>query len=211
MSTLPSDRLNESLKRLHDFDNEARVYRERAIYARSIVDQSIVERYVKREISLIFDVQIVKEIDIVGRGLGGSPSPPSMNGSTLILQFDALDGCKREERNQEPMLVPLVENVNGPNGKIPSVVRLYFINDEPIKPLTGRVYYSPAQRSFKSIVSGIDGKFGMFSNGRGDKFRDGFDPRIIQSAIEVVSGVPNQQCNINPQFSIGHIMLDSFI
>lgn len=179
----PSDRLNESLKRLHNLNNEAGICRERAIYARSVVNQSIVEGYIKGELSLVFDVQVVNEVDIVRRRLSSAPSAPSMNGSALILQLDVLNGSEVEERNQEPMLVSFIESVNGPDGKIPSVIGLYFVNDEPKELLTGFVYYSPAQRAFKSVAGGIHREFGEVANSRRNEPFDDFDPRIIEGTF----------------------------
>src|ERR1035438_3242593 len=85
------DRLNESLQRLHDLQNHARVYGERVLYARSVLKHGFIDGYVKKELSLILHAQVTSESDVIGKGLVSAPGTASMDDASLILQFDAAD------------------------------------------------------------------------------------------------------------------------
>ena len=122
-SQLASDRLRESLKRLHDLEDHASAQRERILYSRSVLNHSFVDSYAKQELSLIFNAQLGSKSDMEGRRLESSPCAPMVDDAMLILKFDAANIAVGSKRNQEAMFVSLVENVNFPNGKIPSTVR----------------------------------------------------------------------------------------
>jgi hypothetical protein len=55
------------------------------------------------------------------------------------------------------------------------------------------MYFSPAQGSFKSFMSRVDGKLGEVPQGGGSGPLDSFNPRIIESAFEVVDNIANEQ------------------
>jgi hypothetical protein len=188
-----SQRLNESLKRLHDLQNHARVYRERSLYARSALKHSFVDSYAKNELSLILHAQVASESDVIGKGLVSAPCTSSMDDAVLILQFDAADVPVGLKGNQEAVFVSFVENVDFPKGKIPSLVRAYFVKHQIKKPCAGQVYCSPAQGGFKVFPSGIHGELGEVAEGRRGDSLDSFDPCIIEGAFEIVDGITNHQ------------------
>lgn len=193
-----SDRFNESLKRLDDLKNEARARGERALYARSVLKHSLIDCYAKAELSLIFNAQISRERDEIRGRLGSTPGIAAMDGTSIVLQFDVADVGIGSKGNQEAMFVSLIENVNGPDGKItiPSIVRAYLIKDQPEKWLAGSVYFCPAQGIFKSLTGGIHGELGESSDGAGSDAFDGLHPRVVEGTFEVVDSIPEQQSGI---------------
>ena len=116
-----------------------------------------------------------------------------MNDTMLVLQFDATDVSVKSEGNQEAMFVSLVELVNGPNKKIPLVVRAYLAQHQLKQSRAGFVYFSPAQGSFKAFIGGINGKFGELTESEGCGSFNSFDPSVVEGALEVVDNIANQQ------------------
>lgn len=207
-----SDRLNESLKRLHDLQNHGQVYRERVLYARSALEHSFVDCYAKKELSLILHAQVASESDAIWRGLVSSPGIASMNDAALILQFEAADAPVVLKRNQEAVFVSFVENVNFPNGKIRSIVRAYFVKHKIKEPSAGDVYFSAAQSGFKVFPSGIHGELGEVTDGGRRGSLNSFDPRIIEGAFEVVDSIPNHQGDVDKKLIFVHdIVNERFI
>jgi hypothetical protein len=199
-----SDRLNESLKRLHDLQNHARVHGERVLYARSVLKHSFVDGYAKKELSLILHAHVARESDVIGEGLSGAPGIPSLDDAVLILRYDASDVPVGFEGNQEAVFVSFVENVDFPDGKIPSVVRAYLIKHQIKKPWAGDVYFSAAQGCFKIFPSWIDSELSKGAeSGRGGSLNS-FDPRIIEGAFEIVDGIANHQGGVGKKFISVH-------
>ena len=211
-SQLASDRLNESLKRLDNLHNVAQANGERVLYSRSVLKYSFVDCYAEKELSLILNAQIGGEGNAVRRGLVGAPGIPSMNDTMLVLQLDATDISVRGEGNQEAVFVSFIENVNGPNKKIPSTVRAYLVKHQIEKPRAGDVRFSPAQGSFKSFMGGINGKLREVAEGGGCSSFNGFNPSIVEGAFEVVDSIANQQRDSGKELlSVCDIVNDSLI
>jgi hypothetical protein len=192
-SQATSDRLNESLKRLDNLHNVAQANGERVLYSRSVLKYSFVDCYAEKELSLILNAQISGEGNAVRRRLFDAPGTPPMNDTMLVLQLDAIDISVRGEGNQEAMFVSFVENVNGPNKKIPSTVRAYLVKHQPKQSRAGFVYFSPAQGTFKFFMSGKNGKLGEAAESAGCGSFNGFNPSIVEGAFEVVDSITNQQ------------------
>ena len=206
------DRLNEKLQRLDNFHNIARAKGDRALYSRSVLKYSFVDCYAEKELSLILNAQIRGKGNVIGKGLVSSECIPPMNDTFLVLQLDAADVPVRSEGNQESVFVSYIENMNGPNKKIPSIVRAYLVKHEIEKTWAGDVYFSPAQGRFKLFASGINGKLGKLAEGAGRGSFNGFNPGIIEGAFKVVDSIANKQGEIGKEFlSVSDIVNDSLI
>jgi len=131
--------------------------------------------------------------------------------SRIILHVYASDAAILNKRREKAMLVPVVDLVNGPDGNIPSIVGLYFLYDELVKSNAKSIYFSPLQRSFKFIDGLADGKLGGIVDDSGRCPLQDFSPSIVESASQIVSGIPDHQCDVGSGLSIGQVVLDAFI
>ena len=192
-SQVPLDRLNKILQRLHYLRDHARASGERVLYSRSVGEYSLIDCYVKMQLSLIFHVQISGECDVVRKALRGAPCVAPMNGTGPVLQLDAADVSIMGEGNQEAMFVSLVENVNGPDGKVTSVVRAYNVKHQSEKGVAGHVYFCPAQGGLKGLAGRIHGELGELAQGERSTAFDSLNPGIIEGAFEIVDRVPDPQ------------------
>ena len=203
--------LQKSLQPFDHLKDEARIYRERALHARRIINQSVVERYSKGELALILDFHFIGKINVIRRVSGDCPGIAANCLSGLILHLNAANVGVLNHRYEKPMFISLVENVNGPDGEIPSFVRLYFVNHKAEKVGTGDVYFSPSQRVFKLFPRTINGELGKLAEGPRSDSCNSFHPSIVEGAFEIMSDVTYQQCCGNLEPPVSHIMLNRFV
>src|SRR5579872_1558677 len=104
---------------------------------------SILEHYSKRHLSLILYVPAGRNGDVIGRVLSGSHREPWSEFAPLVLRYDSINGRVVNCRNEQAVFVANVELVNGPDGPIPSLVRLYLVHHQVEQMGTGRVYFFP--------------------------------------------------------------------
>ena len=67
-----SNRLEESLHRLHDFQNAARISAQRVYWAGFMSRISVLKHYADGRLSLVFDVPASRHRDIVGKVINRS-------------------------------------------------------------------------------------------------------------------------------------------
>jgi hypothetical protein len=167
-----------------------RVEAERIHHARLASSIPILKHYIEGRAAWIFDVQPPNEIYEVWERLGGPPRISSMDVSSFIFQVNVANGGVVQNWDQEPVLVSRVELVNGPNVKIPSVVRLYFAHDEVEEAGSGDVYLQVPQGIFKSIGIGINGKLSSLPIASWYESGNCFKPSVIEGALKIVNGIP---------------------
>ena len=204
--------LQESLKDLHDLDDLLRVHGQRLRIQKVIGERSIVEDYRQGNLSLILDVVADAHRDIPWWLLQGAPGTPvSLDFTSLILCFNAIKRSVVNSREQEAVFISDVEAMDRPDGKIPSFVRLYLGRDDPEKVSTGRVYFSPMKRRLELIRGLINWELGERADCLGGNPLNGFEPRIIESALQIVNSVPEHQCDVSKGFPVSEVMLNDFI
>jgi hypothetical protein len=188
-------RFNELLKQFHHRQDVLRIDAERIHYASLAAKLSIWEHYAKGKISLIFNVesrpngQSKREI-----AAGSKPNHVAVPG--IILKLDAAADGVVEHWNQKAVFISNVELVNGPDGKIPSVVGLYLIEQEFEKSLTCNVYFSLLKRSFQTFKCGMTREFDISVGALGSDSLKRREPRIIESAFHVMDGVSDHHSHV---------------
>src|ERR1039458_1329066 len=86
---------------------------------------SALEHYINGNFALVFDVPTKWDRNVVGERKVGSPRNDGLGFSHFIFHLSLADAAVLESWGQEPVLVLPVDIVNGPDGVIPSVIRLY--------------------------------------------------------------------------------------
>src|ERR1017187_3737683 len=182
----------ESFQLLNDTENAARkrINTINTIRCAQIAAKyDLVKHYTHGDLSLIFDFPANRNIDAIRERFCRCPCESIRNGfAGISLHVYAYDPGVFDERDQQLMFVRVVDCVNGPDGKIPSLVRPYVIYDKVKESGGDRVYFSPMQRSFK-LINGISNReLGGIVNDRRGYAIEGLDPSIIESAPQVVDG-----------------------
>src|SRR5207244_1531652 len=109
----------------------------------------------------------------------------------LVFSADVKEGRDRDGRDQNPMFVHQVNLVKGPQGVIPSLVRLYRIEDR-VHNVRPRNLYLSIQRGYHFLRSLQDGKTeppcgdpaGLGHNLPGD---------VVKGGAQVMDGIANEQ------------------
>jgi hypothetical protein len=185
---------------------------EHVAYIRELESLSFVEQYRDGNLSLIFDMPTEFNRDLVGRLLGSSPCGSLHNFPMLIFHLDALSGRKFNNGQEQSVLVINVQDVNAPDRVIPSLVRLYFVEDKFEKSGRGAVYFNPTKRTFHLLSYRENGEFGLIVGARRTEFGQNRHPCVIESAMEIVDGISKDQSNVvNDLIPITKVMLQHFI
>lgn len=168
-----------------------RVQAESIHRSRLAFSTSILEHYLEGRTSWFFDVQPSYERDEVWKRLGGAPCLPLVKHPRLIFQVNASNRGIVDNRNQQPMFVSEIEFVNGPDGKIPSIIGLYIVKDEIEEVRTGGVYLQFPQRGFKLISFEKTGELGALPVPSGNQSSCSFKPSMIESTLQIVNSIPD--------------------
>jgi len=108
------------------------------------------------------DVRAIREVDAIRRFLGRAGAGSWPRFAHFILHFNSVNMPLCQNRDKEPVFVSVCEAVNGPDGEIPSVIRLYLVNNECEEVQTGSVYVSLSQCALKFFDGFVDRKFYPF-------------------------------------------------
>lgn len=204
--------LDKSLQFLHDAEDRLRVHLERVRKNRLVSLISIIERYCDGDLSLVLYLESERHWDIPRRFLMGAGSEAvGGNHSGAILRFDAANRHVKNGWDEKPVLVSNVQSVYGPYGVIPSSVGLYFVKHHLEQIPRGLLYSVPAKGGFKLIFSQINREFGESPQSRGGELCNGFDPGIVEGALEIVKSVPSHQCDRTPEIASLNIVLDNLV
>jgi hypothetical protein len=196
MATALSDGLQESLERLHNQQNVAKIHIQRLRYVHEASRLNILDSYMSGELSLLCDVRAFYKVDYVGRSLKISSSESGEFFADFILYLNSINIPLREYGDQQSMFVSIVEIVNGPNGVIPSLARLYVVNHEIEQTPTSGVYVSLFQHTLKFFEGFANGKFSPIIDVSGNQLLNRLQPRIVEGASEVVDSISNHEGEI---------------
>lgn len=203
---------SEVVKQLNDVPD---LYLERVKHIQCIRElrkRSFVEEYRDGDLSLLFEVPAERNRDVVRRLFVRTPCESALNFPLFIFHLDALNGRVFKNGQQETVFVINVQGVDRPDSPIPSLVRFYLANDKIEKTRNGFVYFNPAKRAFNVVSRRANRKFSLAIDTRRAKFSQNGHPCMIQSAMEIMDGIPDNQSDIGKEFvSIAEIMLQHFI
>src|SRR5208337_84419 len=107
-------------------NNEWREMRECGRCIGTISRRSVVEDYRNGNLTLILDVKALLDGNVKRRLPHDAHVADSHNFPSVILQLNSAKNGELEGGYQESVFVQSIETVKGPEGLIPSVVRLYF-------------------------------------------------------------------------------------
>ncbi len=191
-------RLQEALKRLHDSNDRAKMHIDCLRYVHAASKLSILDTYKRGELALLCEVQAWHEIDDIGRPLEFAEARTGPKLSRFILYLNAVDMPLRQNGDKQPVFVSVCEAVSGPDGCIPSLVRLYLVNDEIEEGGGGNVdlYVSTSKLSLKFWGGPVDRELGIVSNESRSESLDSFEPSVIKGACQVVDGISNHKRNM---------------
>ena len=188
-----------ALKKLNDANRRLAELRENAKNVHLVTRHSLVKDYKDGNFSLLLQLAALRNDEFVTPRLGHGKGM-SIDFSPIILNFHVMKKSDVQEWNQEAMFISPVKCVNGPDGIIPSTVRLYVGEYEVVKG-TGFRYLSLFQRTFHVVTGRINREF-VVVNGLKTMLNDSSDPSIIKSTLQVVNGVSDYQSQIVNKVSV---------
>lgn len=169
--------------------------------------RSLVKDYRNGDLALILKLGPARNREPMGARLSRSPRK-ACDIPMLILYFQAMQERDIQHWNQEPMFVRSVQYVNGPNGIIPSTVRLYIGDYEVVKGGTSHVYLSLFERIFQKLTGRINREAVLFGNGY-IALDHGSNPSVVEGASHVVNCVADYQSQtVNDIFSFSKAIHD---
>jgi len=187
-------RFQESLKRLHDAENRCRVEVERSWYLHHASMLPILDDYIRGKLALLFEMRSRKRIDTIRRLLGNRQSVSGRTITSVIFHLNAADVDLSQSGDQKPMFVSVCKVVNGPDGCIPSIMRLYLLDKESEKIGAMSVYVPFNKLPLKFFGGFINRKLGEVPIKRYESKRfDGLKPGIVQRAVKVVNRISDDQ------------------
>ncbi len=204
--------LEEGLERLRDLQGQMLEVQEHALNVEMAVrGRNILEEYRQAELTVILYAESLGGVDVPRRGLPCSVGSAPLNVSGFIFKFNVINGLVADNWNEQPMFVRNVEQVNGSDGVIPSVVRLYVVNEEWADSRIGRVYCSSKENAFKLFLVRVDRKLGVVIRRKSEPLK-GSQPCKIESAFQVVNDIPNDEREVNSGSArTRQIVFDDFV
>ena len=124
------NRLNESLKVLHDLNDEVGIVGERWRYAEMVRQIPFIDEYPSGQLSMLFEVLPSRKINDVWRSLDARDCYTLTRLAILVYHHNAFNIAARQNGDKQPMFVDVVQNVYRPNGVIPSAIRAYLVKEE---------------------------------------------------------------------------------
>ena len=188
---------------------------ERMRHAERVQKLRIVDEYPSEKLSLLFEVLPNRKVDDI-RGLLNRPDGVTLPRlSILIYHLNSVDIPARQDRDKKPMFVDVVQNVYGPNGVIPSAIRAYLVKEEftqvGAKFMDRGVFISRSlEPTFKFFELFSNGKLGALTKDGGNQPLSRFEPRIVQSAIEIVENISDHEGEVEERLRICELMYKSF-
>lgn len=130
-------------QRFNDAKNKLRQLKERWDNRLRIEKMSLLEEYRKGRLSIVFNLQPTANLDhVVSAGAIGYEGAISDLRALVVFCVNAGDGRHAKHGDQEPVFVDVVDFVEGPEGKIPSLVRLYVVENDVADIGSGMLYVS---------------------------------------------------------------------
>jgi hypothetical protein len=201
-------RFHEALKQFHDGEYRTRILAERLRHYRDVLRFGILDNYVSGKMSLLLDVDSSLKFDVVGRMLEIDRISVSSKNLTVLFCLNSIGVAEGKYRYKESMFVSNVECVNGPNGGIPSLARLYLCNNQIEQSGSADIYLSPSKRRFQFFDGLTYRELGKLSNGSGNQSLNSFEPGIVEGGFQVVNSISRDESDIVKCRSIGKVILD---
>ena len=189
-------RLQEAFESLHHASDRSRVNNECLRYFHAAPKLPIIDNYVSGKLALLCDVQSICEVDAIRRLLGSAEAGSGPPFARFILHLNSVNMALCQNRDKEPVFVPVCEAVNGPDGGISSVARLYPVNDECEEVRAGSVYVSLSQCALKFFDGFVDREFGPIADIGGSELFNRLEPSVIEGAIQIVDGVSSDESDL---------------
>lgn len=190
-----------------------RVELERVHHSRLASELPVLVHYVEGNFSWLFHVKPLFKLNVMRECLNGAPRETLMNFPSMIFNANIANGRIMDHWNQEPVLVSNVKFVNGPDGNIPSLVRLYLANDELVKIGSGDIYFQVLQGRFKMILGEINRESGLGPVLRGNQPINGLKPCVVETGPKIMNGIPESQSEFIDECSLRRVCkvaLDEF-
>ena len=202
--------LCHSLEDSDEFES-LRVEAEKRRDYREIVSRcSLSERYLKSDLSIVLELAVQGHHLPVGIGPGQADGKLG-NCSVFVLQFHAIDSSDCEHWDQEAVFVVNVESMERTNIAVPSLVRFHAIDHE-IEEGRGVAYSSSlSEIGYKLMPRIWDGKLRVTGVSRRTKLSHDATPCDIESAMEIVNCIANDQCNIGKQGLVHHSVVNELL
>jgi hypothetical protein len=212
VSPKKSQSFAELLQQLYAYEDADRRSQEHLKNLLTMQRCSFIEKYIKGDFSVLLDVPSNLKRNVKWWRLRSTPSTTSVDVASLIFQFHSLNRRDVNERYEKPMFVKDVQLVNGPNGVIPSTVRLYAAHHQLEQSEIGDVYFSIPKRSFQKLIRRVDGKLLFLGVKRGGcEFFEGSQPSIIEGGFQVVDSVPDYQGELIVDCMIAKVVFDDLV
>ena len=189
-------RFEEALERLKNTNDNLRISEQRARQIHNASRLRVFDSYASGELALILHVQPALKEDAIRGPLEITNTAPWPEFTSFILYINSLNMRLTEDGNHQPMFVSVVEIVNGPNGNIPSLVRLYCVQQKPVKPIAYDVYFSLRKVSFQFLGGLPHRKLSPIIDERGGDLFNHFQPNVVESAFQIVDSISDAQRDI---------------
>lgn len=143
------------------------------------------------------------------------PKRGSPRFAILVYHHEVFNIDTGQNRDKQPMFVGTVQSVYGPNGMIPSAIRVYLVEEETAEsgaevmecgPIFARVF----EPTFKFFDGLAHGELGLVSNKGGNHPLNCLEPGIVQGAIKVVNSVSHHKGELLESRRICELMYEAF-
>ena len=114
------------LQQFHNLSDYIGKVIEHSRYVEMACRRSFAEEYANGRLALVLYVPSIRDSDIPRRAIHSTPSVPFFDIPAFIFKFNSINGQVVDDWQEQPVFVQNVESVNGPNGLIPSAIRLYI-------------------------------------------------------------------------------------
>jgi hypothetical protein len=113
------------------------------------------------------------------------------------------------------MFVDVIENVYGPDGRIPSLVRAYLVEEKVAEfgaeiVDDGLIFLGFRKPTFKLFINLAHRQLSAITDDSRDELSRRLPPRIVQSAIQVVNCVSKEDSEIIEKRRVCELMYEAF-
>ncbi len=189
-------RFQEALKEFNSIRDDAQVKGERLRYVHEASRLLILDAYLRGELALLCDVKAARKVDAIGGSLEPSKSESVVSLTSFVLHLNSINMARSQHGNKKPVFVSVVEIVNGPDGVIPSLARLYRVNHKSEEIRAGFVYFSMLQKTLYLFDALADGELCPIVNEGGSELCNCAQPSIVEGAFEIVDSISNHKSEI---------------
>jgi hypothetical protein len=185
----------DKLKRFNDAADKLGKLKESWDNRLTLRGQSFHEQYIRGRMAVILNVDFSDAVPVNRR------FPCTRNESTkypvasIVFNVNGNHGRQFVDLNQLDVLVRNVQIVQGPEGVIPSRVRLYGVFKESDDLFRGMLYFSLCDAVFKSLLVRVDRKFEVLEPSL-SFHKHGIADCEIKSTVQIVEGISQDRVDI---------------